>query len=109
MLGGVTSSTLTVLRPGLVDYREAWAEQRRLHDAVVAGDQPDTILLLEHPSVFTAGKRTEPADRPFDGTPVVDVDRGGKITWHGPGQLVGYPILRLPDPVDVVEDRKSVV
>ena len=101
-VGDVTSSTLTVLRPGLVDYREAWAEQRRLHDAVVAGDQPDTILLLEHPSVFTAGKRTEPADRPFDGTPVVDVDRGGKITWHGPGQLVGYPILRLPDPVDVV-------
>jgi lipoyl(octanoyl) transferase len=101
-VGDVTSSTLTVLRPGLVDYREAWAEQRRLHDAVVAGDQPDTILLLEHPSVFTAGKRTEPADRPLDGTPVVDVDRGGKITWHGPGQLVGYPILRLPDPVDVV-------
>ena len=101
-VGGVTPSTLTVLRPGLVDYRAAWAEQRRLHDAVVAGDQPDTILLLEHPSVFTAGKRTEPADRPIDGTPVVDVDRGGKITWHGPGQLVGYPILRLPDPVDVV-------
>jgi len=98
----VTTSTLTVLRPGLVDYRDAWAEQRRLHDAVVAGDQPGTILLLEHPSVFTAGKRTEPADRPMDGTPVVDVDRGGKITWHGPGQLVGYPILRLPDPIDVV-------
>jgi lipoyl(octanoyl) transferase len=86
----------------LVDYRAAWSEQRRLHDAVVAGDQPDTILLLEHPSVFTAGKRTEPADRPIDGTPVVDVDRGGKITWHGPGQLVGYPIIRLTDPVDVV-------
>lgn len=102
MLGGVTTSTLTVLRPGLVDYRTAWSEQRRLHDAVVAGDQPDTILLLEHPSVFTAGKRTEPADRPIDGTPVVDVDRGGKITWHGPGQLVGYPIIRLTDPVDVV-------
>jgi lipoyl(octanoyl) transferase len=98
----VTTSTLTVLRPGLVDYREAWEEQRSLHDAVVAGDRPDTILLLEHPSVFTAGKRTEPADRPVDGTPVVDVDRGGKITWHGPGQLVGYPILRLPDPIDVV-------
>jgi lipoyl(octanoyl) transferase len=98
----VTTSTLTVLRPGLVDYRTAWSEQRRLHDAVVAGDQPDTILLLEHPSVFTAGKRTEPADRPIDGTPVVDVDRGGKITWHGPGQLVGYPIIRLTDPVDVV-------
>ncbi|MFD0517361.1 lipoyl(octanoyl) transferase LipB [Paractinoplanes durhamensis] len=98
----MTTSTLTVLRPGLVDYREAWDSQRRLHEAVVAGDQPDTVLLLEHPSVFTAGKRTEPADRPMDGTPVVDVDRGGKITWHGPGQLVGYPILRLPDPIDVV-------
>jgi lipoyl(octanoyl) transferase len=98
----VTTSTLTVLRPGLVDYREAWAEQQRLHEAVVAGDLPDTVLLLEHPSVFTAGKRTEPADRPFDGTPVVDVDRGGKITWHGPGQLVGYPIVKLPDPIDVV-------
>ncbi|GIF11767.1 lipoyl(octanoyl) transferase LipB [Actinoplanes teichomyceticus] len=98
----MTSSVLTVLRPGLVDYRDAWDEQKRLHEAVVNGDQPDTVLLLEHPSVFTAGKRTEPADRPFDGTPVVDVDRGGKITWHGPGQLVGYPILRLPDPVDVV-------
>ena len=91
-----------MLRPGVVDYLVAWDEQRRLHDAVVAGAQLDTVLLLEHPSVFTAGKRTEPADRPFDGTPVVDVDRGGKITWHGPGQLVGYPILKLPDPVDVV-------
>ena len=98
----MTTSTLQVLRPGLVDYREAWETQRRLHDAVVAGTQPDTILLLEHPSVFTAGKRTEPLDRPMDGTEVVDVDRGGKITWHGPGQLVGYPIVKLPDPIDVV-------
>jgi lipoyl(octanoyl) transferase len=98
----VTASVLTVLRPGLVDYRDAWDEQKRLHEAVADGTRPDTILLLEHPSVFTAGKRTEPADRPWDGTPVVDVDRGGKITWHGPGQLVGYPILKLPDPVDVV-------
>jgi lipoyl(octanoyl) transferase len=98
----VTSPTLTVLRPGLVDYVQAWDEQKRIHEDVVTGARPDTILLLEHPSVFTAGKRTEPADRPFDGTPVVDVDRGGKITWHGPGQLVGYPILRLPDPIDVV-------
>ncbi len=98
----MTSPTLTVLRRGLVDYVQAWDEQKRIHDAVVAGERPDTIMLLEHPSVFTAGKRTEPADRPFDGTPVVDVDRGGKITWHGPGQLVGYPIVRLPDPVDVV-------
>jgi lipoyl(octanoyl) transferase len=93
---------LRVLRPGLVDYRQAWDEQRRLHDAVVAGTEPDTVLLLEHPSVFTAGKRTEALDRPVDGTPIVDVDRGGKITWHGPGQLVGYPIVRLPDPIDVV-------
>ena len=91
-----------MLRPGVVDYLAAWDEQRRIHAAVVAGEQPDTILLLEHPSVFTAGKRTEAADRPFDGTSVVDVDRGGKITWHGPGQLVGYPIIRLPDPIDVV-------
>jgi lipoyl(octanoyl) transferase len=91
-----------VLRPGLVDYVAAWDEQRRIHASVVAGEQPDTIMLLEHPSVFTAGKRTEPADRPFDGTPVVDVDRGGKITWHGPGQLVGYPIIKLADPIDVV-------
>jgi len=98
----VTSPTLTVLRPGLVDYVAAWDEQRRVHAAVVAGERPDTILLLEHPSVFTAGKRTEPEDRPTDGSPVVDVDRGGKITWHGPGQLVGYPILKLPDPIDVV-------
>ena len=98
----MTSPTLTVLRPGLVDYVQAWEEQKRIHEDVVTGARPDTILLLEHPSVFTAGKRTEPADRPFDGTPVVDVDRGGKITWHGPGQLVGYPILRLPDPIDVV-------
>ena len=91
-----------MLRPGLVDYVQAWDEQRRIHEAVVAGQQPDTILLLEHPSVFTAGKRTEPADLPFDGTPVVDVDRGGKITWHGPGQLVGYPIIKLREPIDVV-------
>jgi lipoyl(octanoyl) transferase len=98
----VTTSTLTVLRSGLVDYSLAWDEQRRLHAAVVAGDQPDTVMLLEHPSVFTAGKRTEPEDRPTDGSPVVDVDRGGKITWHGPGQLVGYPIIKLPDPIDVV-------
>jgi lipoyl(octanoyl) transferase len=98
----MTTPTLTVLRPGLVDYVEAWDKQREIHAAVAAGTQPDTILLLEHPSVFTAGKRTEPADRPTDGSPVVDVDRGGKITWHGPGQLVGYPIIKLPDPIDVV-------
>jgi lipoyl(octanoyl) transferase len=95
-------AAITVLRPGRVDYRQAWDEQRRLHAAVAAGERPGTVLLLEHPSVYTAGRRTEPADRPVDGTPVVDVDRGGKLTWHGPGQLVGYPILRLADPIDVV-------
>jgi lipoyl(octanoyl) transferase len=92
----------TVRWAGVLDYRAAWAEQRRLHDAVATGQSSDTVLLLEHPSVYTAGRRTEPLDRPIDGTPVVDVDRGGKITWHGPGQLVGYPILRLADPIDVV-------
>jgi lipoyl(octanoyl) transferase len=95
-------SAITVLKPGLIDYREAWDEQKRLHEAVVAGERPSSVLLLEHPSVYTAGKRTEPWDRPTDGTPVVDVDRGGKITWHGPGQLVGYPIVKLAEPVDVV-------
>src|SRR4051812_8051831 len=93
---------LQVVRAGLVPYEEAWAQQRELHDAVVAGTRPDTVLLLEHPSVYTAGRRTEAWERPADGTPVIDVDRGGKITWHGPGQLVGYPIVRLPDPIDVV-------
>lgn len=91
-----------MLRPGTVDYLEAWDEQRRLHAERVADRARDTVLLLQHPSVYTAGKRTGPMDRPFDGTPVIDVDRGGKITWHGPGQLVGYPIVKLSDPVDVV-------
>jgi lipoyl(octanoyl) transferase len=85
-----------------VNYRDAWDFQRRVHQDVVAGRVPDTLLLLEHTSVYTAGKRTAPDERPTDGTEVIDVDRGGKITWHGPGQLVGYPILRLADPVDVV-------
>ncbi|GHE13276.1 lipoyl(octanoyl) transferase LipB [Klenkia taihuensis] len=95
-------SELRVVRAGLVEYQEAWDRQRAIHAEVVAGTGPDTMLLLEHPPVYTAGKRTEPHERPQDGTPVVDVDRGGKITWHGPGQLVGYPIVTLPDPVDVV-------
>src|SRR6476619_7682987 len=81
--------------PDYVDYRAAWDTQRDVHAGVVAGGE-DTVLLLEHERVYTAGKRTEPHERTFDGTPVVDVDRGGKITWHGPGQLVGYPIVRLP-------------
>jgi len=91
-----------IIRAGLVPYEDAWARQREIHAEVVAGERPDTVLLLEHPPVYTAGKRTEPYERPFDGTPVIDVDRGGKITWHGPGQLVGYPIVKLPDPIDVV-------
>jgi lipoyl(octanoyl) transferase len=95
-------SELRVVRAGLVPYEQAWQQQRDVHAAVVAGAEPDTVLLLEHPPVFTAGKRTLPSERPVDGTPVIDVDRGGKITWHGPGQLVGYPILRIPEPVDVV-------
>lgn len=85
-----------------VDYEEAWQEQRRVHAARFADEIPDTCLLLEHPPVYTAGRRTADSERPLDGTPVVDVDRGGKITWHGPGQLVGYPILKLPRPVDVI-------
>ncbi|QNO36454.1 lipoyl(octanoyl) transferase LipB [Protaetiibacter sp. SSC-01] len=85
-----------------VSYSTALERQRALHADVATGRAPDTVLLLEHPSVYTAGKRTAPDERPDDGTPVVDVDRGGKITWHGPGQLVGYPIVRLADPVDVV-------
>ena len=89
------TAPLTVVRAGFVDYRTAWDEQRRLHAEVADGLAPPTVLLLEHPDVYTAGKRTEPWERPVDGTPVVDTDRGGKITWHGPGQLVGYPILRL--------------
>jgi lipoyl(octanoyl) transferase len=104
-LRGVTetaTSSFTVLHRGLVDYVDAWEEQKRLHAARVADTGPDTVLLLEHPSVYTAGRRTELWERPHDGTPVIDVDRGGKITWHGPGQLVGYPILRLPQPLDVV-------
>jgi lipoyl(octanoyl) transferase len=97
-----TVASPALVRAGVVDYLTAWDEQRRLHEAVATGTATDTVLLLEHPSVYTAGKRTEPYDRPADGTPVVDVDRGGKITWHGPGQLVGYPIVRLRDPIDVV-------
>lgn len=85
-----------------VEYLQAWQLQRQVHARVAAGEAPDTVLLLEHPPVYTAGKRTAAHERPFDGTPVIDVDRGGKITWHGPGQLVGYPIVRLADPVDVV-------
>ncbi|HWG94583.1 MAG TPA: lipoyl(octanoyl) transferase LipB [Mycobacteriales bacterium] len=87
--------------PGLVPYEEGWRLQQEAHARVVDGGE-DEVLLLQHEPVYTAGKRTSPWERPQDGTRVVDVDRGGKITWHGPGQLTGYPVLRLADPVDVV-------
>jgi lipoyl(octanoyl) transferase len=96
-----SSAAVEVRQLGSVDYLAAWQLQRELADARVAGGQ-DTLLLLEHPPVYTAGRRTEPHERPIDGTPVVDTDRGGKITWHGPGQLVGYPIIGLAKPLDVV-------
>lgn len=92
------------LAPDYLDYHAGWELQRRIHHDVVARTIPDTVVLCEHTSVYTAGKRTLPEERPSDASvPVVDVDRGGKITWHGPGQLVGYPIVRLQEPVDVVE------
>jgi lipoyl(octanoyl) transferase len=93
---------LEVRRLGVMDYTEAWQLQRELAEERIAGG-PDTLLLLEHPPVYTAGKRTESHERPVDGTPVIDTDRGGKITWHGPGQLVGYPIIGLAQPIDVVK------
>jgi len=88
--------------PEPLDYETGWALQREVHARVADGAEPSTVLLLEHSAVYTAGRRTEPLDRPLDGTPVVDVDRGGKITWHGPGQLIAYPIVRLAEPLDVV-------
>jgi lipoyl(octanoyl) transferase len=100
------------LAPDFVDYTRAWEIQRELHDNVVAGKAPSTVLLLEHAPVYTAGKRTEEHERPFDGTPVVPVDRGGKLTWHGPGQLVGYPIIKLKNPAgirDYVERLEAVI
>lgn len=102
-MGSIRSSAapIDVRQLGSIDYPTAWQLQRDLADARAAGGQ-DTLLLLEHPSVYTAGRRTEPHERPIDGTPVVDTDRGGKITWHGPGQLVGYPIIGLAEPLDVV-------
>ena len=87
-----------------MEYREGWELQRRVHARRVADEVPDSCLLLEHEPVYTAGKRTAASDRPFGdpGAPVIDVDRGGKITWHGPGQLTGYPIIKLREPLDVV-------
>jgi len=93
---------------GLSDYRTMWDAQRELLAQVASGQRPDTVLFVEHDHVFTAGRRTEPHERPVDGTPVIDVDRGGKITYHGPGQLVGYPIVKLPDRVGVVDYVRRV-
>ncbi|WP_427008071.1 lipoyl(octanoyl) transferase LipB [Pseudarthrobacter sp. H2] len=100
------------LAPEFVDYTRGWEIQRELHEKVLAGTAPSTVLLLEHAAVYTAGKRTEDHERPFDGTPVVAVDRGGKLTWHGPGQLVGYPIIKLRNPAgirDYVERLEAVI
>jgi lipoyl(octanoyl) transferase len=98
-----SSEPLRIDRLGTVEYVTAWDIQRANADARRDGTGPDVLMLLEHPAVYTAGKRTQPEDRPTDGTPVVDVDRGGRITWHGPGQLVGYPIVGLAEPLDVVD------
>jgi len=96
------NAVIALSRSGLVEYQKAWDVQRTVHQEVASGSRPNTLLLLEHPSVYTAGRRTNAADRPNDGTPVIDVDRGGRITWHGPGQLVGYPIVRLQKPTELV-------
>ncbi len=99
---------VTGLSANSVPYLSGLEQQRALHAAVAESRAPDSVMLLEHESVYTAGKRTEPHERPTDGTPVIEVDRGGKITWHGPGQLVGYPIMRLAEPVDVVRYVRSL-
>ena len=97
-----TEKTLIVNELGLIDYGNAWELQKSTHEQVVSGAIKNTLLLLEHTSVYTAGRRTEISDRPIDATPVINVDRGGKITWHGPGQVVGYPIIKLKNSTDVV-------
>jgi lipoyl(octanoyl) transferase len=96
------SSAIAISRAGLVGYEAALEMQRQFHKEIVAGTRSNSLILLEHPSVFTAGKRTQDFERPSDGTPVIDVDRGGRITWHGPGQLVGYPIVKLLKPTELV-------
>ncbi|MBP7894380.1 MAG: lipoyl(octanoyl) transferase LipB [Candidatus Planktophila sp.] len=96
------SSAIVISRAGLVGYEAALEMQRQFHKEIVAGTRSNSLILLEHPSVFTAGKRTQDFERPIDGTPVIDVDRGGRITWHGPGQLVGYPIVKLLKPTELV-------
>ncbi len=98
-----TTAPVEVHYLGTIDYTRAWTLQRELAAARAEGIGPDVLLMLEHPSVYTAGRRTTPAERPNDGTPVIDVDRGGRITWHGPGQLVGYPLIALAEPLDVID------
>ncbi len=98
----LSEQVIALHHQGIIDYEVAWEMQREIHQEVVQGLRPNTLLLLEHPSVFTAGRRTQIEERPTDGTRVIDVDRGGKITWHGPGQLVGYPILKLAKPTELV-------
>ena len=93
---------LKVEELGVVDYLLAWQMQKEVQEKVINNIEPNTLLILQHPSVYTAGRRTEITDRPLDNTPVIDVDRGGKITWHGLGQIVGYPIIKLKNSTDVV-------
>jgi lipoyl(octanoyl) transferase len=102
LLESPTNASIALSRHGLVEYQKAWEVQRTIHHEVAEGLRPNTLLLLEHPSVYTAGRRTDESERPIDGTPVIDVDRGGRITWHGPGQLVGYPIVKLIKPTELV-------
>ena len=98
----VAVSDIEVIHSGLLDYEKSWQLQREIHQAVADGAKSNTLILIEHPSVYTAGRRTDILERPQDGTPVIDVDRGGRITWHGPGQIVGYPIVRLEKRNEVV-------
>jgi lipoyl(octanoyl) transferase len=98
----ITQKILRVEELGVVDYLRAWELQKEIQEKVINDSEPNTLLILQHPSVYTAGRRTEITDRPLDNTPVIDVDRGGKITWHGLGQIVGYPIIKLKNSTDVV-------
>ena len=98
----ITQKILRVEELGVIDYLSAWQMQKEIQEKVINNIEPNTLLILQHPSVYTAGRRTEIADRPLDNTPVIDVDRGGKITWHGLGQIVGYPIIKLKNSTDVV-------
>ncbi|MEJ6014438.1 lipoyl(octanoyl) transferase LipB [Corynebacterium sp. H127] len=102
------TAPIDVVKLGLQDYEEMWHRQADIAAQRAADEVPDQLLMLEHPSIYTAGKRTQPEDRPTNGLPVIDVDRGGRITWHGPGQLVCYPIIKLRDPVDVVDYVRRV-